>query len=213
MKFDLLLTDFRRTRRLVWVGLAYVGVLLELILLHSKLLVWVFVVLPAMLWVLILFWTKLFRRPGWVQVEDNELGWNSPNQEAARRISFAELRAYRFVPSRNGVALRLCLQGGELVRLDGSFSDNFVALWQALDQAVRRYNQAHPGAEIMREKDGLEKFFGRPASTKVLLGLLVLSAAWVVRCLSQGAGGLAYVPLLLLLPYLAIWANFYYERR
>jgi len=209
MKFDLLLTDFRRVRRLLWVGLAYAGVLLGSILLHSKLSVWVFVALPGMLGLLLLFWTKLFRRPGWVRVESDGLGWDSPNQEAPSSISFTELSTYLFLPSRNGVALRLRLQNGELVQLEGSFNDSFVALWKALDQAVRRYNQTHPGAEITREKDSLEKFFVRPASTKVLLGLLVLSAAWVARCLSQGAGGL----LLLLLPYLAIWANFYYERR
>jgi hypothetical protein len=107
----------------------------------------------------------------------------------------------------------LRLQNGELVRLEGSFDESFAALWKALDQAVRRYNQTHAGAAITREKDSLEKFFVRRASTKVLLGLLVLSAAWVARCLNQGASGLAYLPLLLVLPYLAIWANFYYERR
>jgi hypothetical protein len=194
-------------------GLAYVGVLAGVMVLHSKLSFWVFIALPGMLWFLILFSNRLFRRPGWVQVEVDGLIWNGPNQEAARSIFFAELRAYRFVPSRNGLGLRLCLQSGELVCLNGSFNDGFVALWKALDQAVRRYNQIHPGAEITREKDSLEKFFVRPASTKVLLGLLVLGAAWVVRCLSQGASGPAYLPLLLLLPYLAIWANFYYERR
>jgi len=98
------------------------------------------------------------------------------------------------------------------VRLDGRFDDSFVAIWKAFDQAVRRYNRAHPGSEIVREKDGFEKFFGRPASTQVLWGLLVLSAAWVARCLSHGSSGLAYLPLLLLLAYLAIWAYFYYER-
>jgi hypothetical protein len=165
-----------------------------------------------MLWVLILFWTKLFRRPGWVQVDIDGLIWNGPNQEAARSIFFAEMRAYRFVPSRTGLALRLCLQCGELVRLDGSFNDSFVALWKALDQAVRCYNQTHPGAEIVREKDGVEKFFERPTSTKVLLGLLLLSVAWIIRCLSQAASGLAYLPLLLMLPYLAIWAHYYYQR-
>jgi len=213
MKFDLLLTDFHRVRRLLWVGLAYAGALLGLLLLHSKLTFWVFVALPGMLWLLLLFWAKLFRRPGWVRVESDGLGWDSPNQEEPRIISFTELNTYLFLPSRNGVALRLGLQNGELVRLEGSFNDSFVALWKALDQAVRRYNQTHPGAEITREKDSLEKFFVRPAATKVLLGLLGLSAAWVARCLSQEASGLAYLPLLLLLPYLAIWANFYYERR
>jgi hypothetical protein len=213
MKFDLLLTDFRRVRKLLWVGLAYAGVLVGLVLLHSRVSFWVFVALPGILWVLISCWTTLFRRPGWVQVEADGLTWNSPNQEATRSISFAELRAYRFVPNRIGLALRLHLRSGELVGLEGSFNDSFVALWKALDQAVRRYNQAHVGAEILKEKDSLEKFFERPVSTKVLLGLLVLSVAWVVRCLHQEASSLAYLPLLPLLPYLAIWVNFYYERR
>ena len=212
MKFDLLLTDYRRVRWLLGGLLTYAGVLLGLLVLHSRLASWVFVALIPLLGVALLFYTLLFRRPGWVMVTDDMLSWNSPNETAPRLSSFVELSAYRFVPSRNGVALRLCLGTGELVRLDGRFDDSFVALWKALDQAVRRYNQAHPGAEIAREKDSLEKFFGRPASTQVLWGLLVLSAAWVARCLSHGAGGLAYLPLLLLLPYLTIWANFYYER-
>ena len=213
MKFDLLLTDFRRARWLLWGLLTDVGVLLGLLALHSRLAFWAFVALPALLWAALIFMNQLFRRPGWVQVNDTGLEWDSPNEAAPRSVTFAELATYRFVPSRNGVGLRLRLRNGELVHFGGHFDDSFAAFWKALDQAVRRYNQAHPGAEIKREKDGFEKFFEHPASTRVLWGLLVLSAAWVARCLSCGAGGLAYLPLLLLLPYLAIWANYYYERR
>jgi hypothetical protein len=212
MRFDLLLTDYHRVRWLLWGLLAHAGVLLGLFTLHSKLSVWVLVALPGMLWAAILFWTQLFRRPGWVRVEHDGLSWHSPNEAAPRSISFAKLGAYRFLTSRIGMSLRLCLRSGELVRFESSFSDDFAALWRALDQAVRRHNQTHPDAEIAREKDSLEKFFGRPASTKVLLGLLALSAVWVVRCLSHGADGLAYLALLLLLPYLIVWANFYYDR-
>lgn len=199
MKFDLLLTDFRRVRWLLWGLLTDAGVLLGLFALHSRLAFWALVALPAILGVALLFMNQLFRRPGWVEVEDAGLGWDSPNEAAPRSVTFAELATYRFVPSRNGVALRLCLRNGGLVHLGGHFDDGFVALWKALDQAVRRYNQAHSGAEITREKDSLEKFFGRPTSTQVLWSLLVLSAAWVARCLSHGSGGLAYLPLLLLL--------------
>lgn len=69
MKFDLLLTDFRRVRWLLWGLLAYVGLLLGLFALHSKLLVWVFAALPVEMWLVIIFYTPLFRRPGWVMVD------------------------------------------------------------------------------------------------------------------------------------------------
>lgn len=63
------------------------------------------------------------------------------------------------------------------------------------------------------EPSGLTQFFTSPLSTKVLWLLLALGAAAVAWGIRHDAPGPAYLPLLFIgLPYLALWANFYYER-
>lgn len=211
MKFNLLLTSRRRVRWLLWGALAYPA-LLGLFTLYSQPSFWAIMALPLGLLAMLVGFDKLFRQPGWALVEPDALAWANSATGSARRVLLAEVHAYRFAVSRNGIALRLCLRSGELVRFEGRLDSEFVALWHAVDQAVQRYNQANLGAEIGREKEALEKFFTRRISTIILLGLGALSAAWVLWCLSRAAPAVVYLPLGLLLPYLAVWANYYYAR-
>ncbi|RZL12036.1 MAG: hypothetical protein EOO62_11870 [Hymenobacter sp.] len=212
MKFNLLLTSWGRVRWLLWGALAYLAIL-GLFTLYTQLSFGAIMGLPLGLLVVLVGFDKLFRQPGWALVEPVAIAWANPATDSTHRVLFTELQAYRFAISRNGIALRLCLRSGELMRFEGRLDIEFMALWQAVDQAVRRYNQANPGAEIGREKEALEKFFTRRIATSVLFALLALSAAWVLRCLSRDAPVVAYLPLGLLLPYLALWANYYYARR
>lgn len=211
MQFSLLLTNWGRVRWLLWGALMYL-LSLGLVALHSPPSFWAIIVLPLGLLAAAVGFDKLFRQPGWALVEPDGITWANPATGPTHRVLFAELRAYRFAVSRNGVALRLCLRSGDLLRFEGRLDKEFVALWEVVDQAVRRYNQDNPSEEISREKDGLEKFFTRRISTTVLLGLLALGMAWVLGCFSRAAPAVAYLPVGLLLPYLAVWANYYYAR-
>jgi hypothetical protein len=212
MQYNLLLTNCRRVRWLWWGLLAYVvgGVGLLAIGFSVS---FAFLMAPMItLLIAFLFYNQLFRQLSWVLVSPDGIAWAHPVSNSPVSWKFEEIRSYRFEFYRNGIKLFLYTQTGQRIVLDAKFSLEYGAMQQAFEQAVRCHNRAHPGAEVRIEKDSLEKFFEHSISTKVLIGLLSISAAWIIRCLERETSGLAYLPLLLLLPYLAIWANFYYQR-
>jgi hypothetical protein len=212
MQYNLLLTNRRRVCWLWWGLLAYVvgGVGLLAIGFPVS---FAFLMGPLVtLLTAFLFYNQLFRQLSWVLVSPDGIAWAHPVSNSFVSWKFEEIRSYRFEFYRNGIKLFLYTQTGQRIVLDAKFSLAYGAMQQDFEQAVRRYNLNHPGVEVVVEKDSLEKFFEQPVSTQVLIGLLLASAAWIIRCLEREASGLAYLPLLLLLPYLAIWANFYYQR-
>ena len=212
MQYNLLLTNRRRVRWLWWGLLAYVASGVGLLVTGFSVAFALLMGPLVTLLIALLLYNQLFRQPGWVLILPDGIAWAELVGSSPISWKFGEIRTYRFEFYRNGIKWFLYPQNGQRVILDARFTLEYAAMQQAFDQAVRRYNQTHPGAEIGVEKDSLEKFFEQSSSTKVLLGLLLVSASWITRCLSQEASGLAYLPLLLLLPYLAIWANFYYQR-
>ncbi|NML65003.1 hypothetical protein HHL22_07265 [Hymenobacter sp. RP-2-7] len=161
----------------------------------------------------LVFYSALLRQPAWVQVDPDCITWANPADGPVVGYQFADLRAYRFEWTKNDNKLLLYPREGAKIVLSGRFHKEFWTMEEAFKQAIRRYNQAHPGAEIAQEPDALEKYFTSPLATKVLWALLALGAAAVAWGISHDAPGPAYLPLLLIgLPYLLVWANFYYER-
>jgi len=159
------------------------------------------------------FYDRLLRQPAWVLLEDERISWANPADSVCARYQFADLRAYRFDWSKTAIHLTLYLRTGEQVSISGRLHKEFWTMGEAFKQAIGRYNQAHPEAPVAQEPSALTKFFTSPLSTQVLWGLLALGAAGVSWGLRHDAPGPAYLPLLLIgLPYLLVWANFYYER-
>ena len=213
VKYDLLLTNQRRVRWLWWGILLYVSGLVGLITMRFVPGFWLLMALPLTLWIIPLFFDKLFRQASWVLLAADSIAWANPTDSSSVSWQFAEIRSYRFLPSRNGVGLLLYLTSGEKAGINASFNEEFIAFWNAFDQTIRRYNQANPSAEVVKEKDGLTKFFEQAIATKVLYGLLLAGGGLVGWGITHGWGPVPYVILgFLLLAYLAIWANFYNQR-
>lgn len=209
MKFDLRLANPRRLRWLLWGLAGLLPATLVLLLLHVP---WLLLVYYLALFLPAVFYNKLLRQSAWVLLASDSLAWANPADSPPVGYQFAEIRSYRFDWSKNGIKLTIYPKEGKKAAIHGRLHKEFWMMGEAFKGAINRYNRANPGAEVVQEPSGLTKFFTSSLATRVLWGLLVLSAAWVARCLSHGSGGLAYLPLLLLLPYLAIWAYFYYER-
>lgn len=211
MRFDLRLTNPRRARWLLWGWLAYLPIILLLVSVHLGQLIPVYclaVIIPTV------FYNWLLRQPAWVLVAADGIAWANPADSEPVRCSFAELRAYRFDMGKNAEILTLYLRNGSKTTLSGRLHQEFQMMVQAFRREIHQYNAANPDAAVAWEPSGLTKFFTSPLATRVLWGLLALAAAWLGWGLAHDWPGIAYLPLLLLgLPYLVVWANFYYERR
>ncbi|MGI4871977.1 MAG: hypothetical protein ACRYFX_12465 [Janthinobacterium lividum] len=148
MKYYLRLTSPRRVRWLVWLALGLLGMLVAWVSyasspasLATNLLLTFFAYTVVAAIFLLFCWSLLLRRPGWVELAADSVAWANPAASQPNSYSFAQIRAYRFTPTKNGLGLRLYLRSGEQVRIDGKWTDEFTAFWQAFDQAIRRYNQ------------------------------------------------------------------------
>lgn len=213
MKFDLLLTKPRRLCWLRWGLVLYPISCLGLIRIGFQPVFWLIIAIPVLVLAQAVFYNKLFRQPAWVQVAPDGVAWANPASSPPVHYQFAELRAYRFEWTKNDIRLLLYPREGVKVAFSGRLHQEFWAMEEAFKQAVRHYNQANPGAEAVQEPDALTKFFTSPRATQVLWGLLALGVLGVGWGISRDAPGVAYLPLLLVeLPYLLVWANFYYER-
>lgn len=205
MKFNLLLTNERRVRWLWWGLLGYLGGLIGLMIRHVVPGFWLLLALPLMLCVTLLFFDKLFRQSGWALVSTDGITWANSADSLPASWQFAEISTYRFEFYRNGIKLFMCLRDGQKLKLDAQYSLEYGALQKAFAQAVQRYNQAHPGAEITVEKS----FFERPVSGKILLGLLVASAPLVAWGISHKATAAVCLPVsVVLLTYASVWAAY-----
>ena len=204
-KYDLLLTNQRRVRWLWWGLLIFVGGGGTLVVLHVDFAPGLFLAGCPGLLMLIIAYNKIFRQLAWVMVADDGIAWANPAVDPPTRLKFEDIRTYRFELYKQGMKLFLYLRSGKKATIDGRFDEDFAAMEQGFNYAVRRYNQAHPDTAIMQEKT----FFERPISGKILLGLLAASAAWVAWNISQQATALAYFPVVLvLMPYLGTWAMY-----
>ena len=213
MKFELLLTNCRRLRRVLWGMAAGYGLCLAVVALAPPAAFWWLVALPLVVLGLLPFWDQLFRQPAWVRVAADGVAWANPADGPPVRYPFAELRAYRFESSKLDNKLLLYLHDGERASMSGRLHQDFLAMQKAFEQAIKQYNQANPAARVVPEPEALEQFFAAPVATQVLWGLLVAGAVGVGWGSSHGAPGAAYLPVLLvLLPYLVVWANFYHQR-
>jgi hypothetical protein len=145
------------------------------------------------------------QQSGWALVEPDGITWANPADSLPASWQFAEISTYHFEFYRNGIKLFMCLRDGQKIKLDAQCSLEYGALQKAFVQAVQRYNQAHPGAEIIVEK----LFFERPISSKILLGLPVASAPLVAWGISHEAAAAVCFPVGLgLLTYLSVWAGY-----
>lgn len=203
--YNLLLTNYRRVRWLWWGLLVFFGVGGGLLALRIDFAFGLLLAGCSGLLMLIIAYNKIFRQPAWVLVADDGIAWANPVVDPPTSLKFEEIRTYRFELYKQGMKLFLYLRSGEKETLDGRFDEEFAAMEQHLNYAVRRYNQAHPDAAIAQEKT----FFERPISGKVLLGLLAASAVWVAWNISQQAAAGAYFPVVMVLvPYLGTWAAY-----
>jgi hypothetical protein len=213
MRFDLLLTNKGRVRGVLWALVAGFAVCIGLVVLGAQPAFWWLMAVPLLMLGVLSLWDKLFCQPARVLLEDDSISWANPADSVFERYQFADLRAYRFDWSKIAIHLTLHLRTGEQVSISGRLHKEFWTMEEVFKQAIRRYNQAHPDAEVAWEPSGLTQFFTSPLSTRVLWGLLALGAAGVAWGISHDAPGPAYLPLLFIgLPYLLVWANFYYER-
>lgn len=211
MRFDLRLTNPSRLRWLLWGWAAVLPLTLLFPPLHLG---WLLPAYYLGVFVPLVFYSALIRQPARVLVTADGLAWANPADSEPARCPFAELRAYRFDWSRIDDILFLYPREGKKIALRGRSYPEFGTMRLAFEQAVRQYNQANPNAAVVREPDGLTRFFTSALATRVLWGMLVLATAWLGWGIIHGWPGPAYLPLLLLgLPYLLVWANFYYERR
>jgi len=210
MKFDLRLTSRRRVRWLLW---GWSACLPLTVLLPSLRLGWLLPAYYLAIFAPLVFYSRLLRQPAWVLVEADGISWANPADSPIIGYQFAALRAYRCEWGKNGITLTLYPREGAKVTLSGRLHKEFWTMEEAFKQTIGRYNQAHPEAPVAQEPSALTKFFTSPLATQVLWGLLALGAAGVGWGLRHDAPGPAYLPLLLIgLPYLLGWANFYYER-
>ena len=205
MKYNLLLTNQRRVRWLWWGLLGCLVAGGGLLVLGMPMSFGLVIGLPVALLVAALFYDKLFRQLGWALVSADGISWANPADSLPNSWQFVEIRTYRFELYRNGIKLFIYLRNGQKIKLDAQYSLEYGALQKAFEQAVRRYNQEHPGAEIIVEKS----FFERPISTKILLGLLVASALLVAWSTRHEATAIVCFPVgLVLLTYLSIWVGY-----
>lgn len=210
MKFDLRLANPRRLRWLLWGLAALLPATLLLLLLHA---IWLLPVYYVAVFVPAVFYNKLLRQPAWVMITDDGIVWANPADSSPIGYQFAEMRAFRSDWGKDSITLSIYPKKGEKVTVSGGLHKEFWTMEEAFERAIKRYNQANPGAEVVREPSALTKFFTSSLSTKVLWGMLALSVTWVEWGIYRGASGVVYLPLLLIgLPYLLLWANFYYER-
>lgn len=210
MQYNLLLTSRRRLRWLLWGWAAFLPLTL---LLPSLNLGWLLTIYYLVIFVPLVFYSRLLRQPAWVQLTADGIAWANPADDPPVHYQFAELRAYRFDWSKNDSTLKLYPKEGEKVTISGRLHQEFWTMEEAFKQAVKQYNQAHPSAEVVQEPTALTQFFTSSLSTKVLWWLLAFGIAGLSWGLGHHAPAAAYLPLLLIgLPYLLVWANFYYER-
>ena len=213
MEFNLLLTNDGRLRWVLWALLAGYVASIVAVVMGAQPAFWLLVGVPLLVLGGLPFYDRLLRQPAQVLLEADAISWANPADSLFERYQFADLRAYRFSWSKLSITLTLYLRTGERVSISGRLHEEFWTIEEEFKQASKRYNQAHPYAEILSEPSGLTTFFTSPLSTRVLWVLLALGASGVAWGIRHQAPGLAYLPLLLLgLPYLLVWANFYYER-
>ncbi|RZK51894.1 MAG: hypothetical protein EOO59_14385, partial [Hymenobacter sp.] len=112
MKFELLLTNYRRIRWLLWGVLAYAAGCLGLLLLHVPPSFWALVVPPLLALGLLPFRDKLLRQSAWVLVAADGVAWANPADGSPVRYQFAAIRAYRCEWSKISITLTLYLRGG-----------------------------------------------------------------------------------------------------
>ncbi|WP_223650181.1 hypothetical protein [Hymenobacter psoromatis] len=179
-------------------------------LLHGA---WLLPVYYLVLFVPLIFYSKLVGQPAWVLITADSLAWANLADSPAVGYQFTEMRAYRSDWSKNDIKLTIYPKEGEKATISGRLHKEFWTMEEAFKEAIRRYNQANLGAEVVQEPSALTQFFTSSLSTRVLWGLLALSVSWVGWGIYRGLPSAAYLPLFLIgLPYLLIWANFYYER-
>ncbi|GAA4504686.1 hypothetical protein GCM10023172_31320 [Hymenobacter ginsengisoli] len=157
----------------------------------------------------------LFWQPMSVWLSSDGVAWLKPGAGQPEKYLFAELRAYRFRVGKSVTDILLWPVASDEDKIRCRYSVEFASFQQAFIQAIKAYNQLNPSAQVTVVEEPMVRFFKSPASTNVLFGLLMVLALWVGWGVARGRHPAVYIvpTLLLLLPYLLIWANFYYQRR
>jgi hypothetical protein len=161
--------------------------------------------LPIGLGIFLSYRDKLIGESGRVRIEADRLDLINEQTGEQATWPFQQLQSYRILLAKGSMGLQLQTKSGEKFRIAASYTAELVAMIKAFEQALREYNLSEE-TTILRKKE----FFERPVSTKVLLGLFAVASALILWGVLNNITPFNYVVpiILVLLPYLSLWAMF-----
>ncbi|WP_460582087.1 hypothetical protein [Hymenobacter arcticus] len=206
-EFELTILNQRKGLRVLWGYIGYVGLLITLLGTHHTDAVFgLLCLLPIGLGILLRFRDKLVGEDGRVRIDAD--GLELTNQKTGVQITllFKQLHSYRILPAKGSMGLLLRTKNEEKLSFSASYTTEFADMIKAFEQALRQYNQTENMTPILREKG----FFERVISTKVLLSLFALATVLIAWGFSAAVSPIKYVlpVVLVVLPYLSVWAMF-----